>query len=77
MLMDSNAIVSVTEANHNFTRVARLADSNGHAVIFKNNRPKYLLINLSSAPVAGLIGEEKVSDIVERMLGALKEAASE
>ena len=44
MQLDTKMIVSVSEANKNFSRVARTADSNGRAVIFKNNKPKYLLI---------------------------------
>ena len=46
MQLDTKMIVSVSEANKNFSRVARTADSNGRAVIFKNNKPKYLMIDL-------------------------------
>ena len=45
MTIDTNAIVSMTEANQNFSRVTRIAEQKGQAVIFKNNRPKYLLRN--------------------------------
>ena len=44
MTIDTNTIVSVTEANQNFSRVTRIAETNGQAVIFKNNRPKYMLV---------------------------------
>ena len=40
MQLDTKMIVSVSEANKNFSRVARTADANGRAVIFKNNKPK-------------------------------------
>ena len=40
MTIDTNTIVSVTEANQNFSRVTRIAEKSGQAVIFKNNRPK-------------------------------------
>ena len=36
MRIDTNTIVSVTEANQNFSRVTRIAEKNGQAVIFKH-----------------------------------------
>ena len=48
MTIDTNMIVSVTEANQNFSRVTRIAETNGQAVIFKNNRPKYMLVDLDN-----------------------------
>ena len=50
MNIDTNAIVSVSEANQNFSKVTRIADQKGQAIIFKNNRPKYLLIDVDSSP---------------------------
>lgn len=38
MNINSKTIASMTEANQNFLRVARIADAYGEAVIFKNNR---------------------------------------
>ena len=49
MTIDTNTIVSVTEANQNFSRVTRIAEKNGQAVIFKNNRPKYMLVDLDNS----------------------------
>jgi len=37
-------LVSISEANQNFSRVARLVDENGTAVILKNNVPRYILL---------------------------------
>ena len=54
MQINTNAIVSVTEANQNFSRVTRIAEKNGQAVIFKNNRPKYMVIDIDSSPVLEL-----------------------
>ncbi len=41
MLIDTNTIVSMTEANQNFSMVARIVDQYGTAVIFQNNKPRY------------------------------------
>lgn len=49
MKISTKNLVSITEANQNFSRVARLVDENGAAVILKNNVPRYLLIEFSEA----------------------------
>ena len=45
MKIDTNDIISVTEANQNFSRVTRIAEKSGQAVIFKNNRPRYMPVS--------------------------------
>ena len=60
MTIETSTIVSVTEANQNFSRVTRIAEKNGQAVIFKNNRPKYLLIDLDTSPVIDLTDDERI-----------------
>ena len=44
MKIDTRTMVSITEANQNFSKVARLVDEMGSAVIMKNNVPKYMII---------------------------------
>ena len=38
-------LVSISEANQNFSRVARLVDEKGTAIILKNNAPRYVLLD--------------------------------
>lgn len=45
MNINTGNLVSITEANQNFSRVARMADENGAVVILKNNTPRYCLLN--------------------------------
>lgn len=45
MMIDTERIVSMTDANQNFSRVVRMVDENGIAVIMKNNRPRYAVID--------------------------------
>ena len=40
-------LVSISEANQNFSKVARLVDEKGTAVILKNNAPRYVLVDYS------------------------------
>ena len=49
MIVDTNTMVSITEANQNFSKVARLVDELGSVVILKNNAPRYLVIDFSKA----------------------------
>ncbi len=68
MIIDTNQIVTVTEANQNFSRVTRIADKTGQAVIFKNSRPQYLLVNIDENPVIDLTDDEKIDIIAARIL---------
>ena len=42
MTIDTKTLISISEANQNFSKVARLVDEYGSAVILKNNIPRYL-----------------------------------
>lgn len=77
MQIDTNTIVSATEANQNFSRVARIAEKNGQAVIFKNNRPKFLLIDMEHSPVLELTEDEKIDIIAARILNRFRPAFEE
>ncbi len=77
MHIDTNAIVSVTEANQNFSRVTRIAEKNGQAVIFKNNRPKYMVIDLDSSSFLDLTDDEKIDIVAARILKRFKPAFEE
>ena len=77
MQINTNTIVSVTEANQNFSRVTRIAEKNGQAVIFKNNRPKYLLIDVDSSPVLELTDDEKIDIVAARILNRFRPAFEE
>ena len=49
MNINTNNLVSITEANQNFSKVARLVDESGAVVILKNNVPRYLVVEFSAA----------------------------
>ncbi len=77
MTIDTNSIVSVTEANQNFSRVTRIAEKTGQAVIFKNNRPKFMLIDLDNSPVLDMTDDEKIDVVAARILKRFKPAFEE
>jgi len=45
MMVNTNYLVPMTEANQNFSRVVRIVDESGLAVILKNNKPKYVVVD--------------------------------
>lgn len=77
MTIDSNTIISVSEANQNFSRATRIADAHGEAVIFKNNRPKYALIDLDSTPYFDLTEDEKLEIAARRVMDRYRPAFEE
>lgn len=77
MTIDTNTIITATEANQNFSRATRIAEKNGQAVIFKNNRPKFLLIDLESSPVIDLTEDEKIDIVAARILKQFRPAFEE
>jgi antitoxin Phd len=44
MNVDTRVLVPMTEANQNFSKVVRLVDESGMAVIMKNNKPRYMVV---------------------------------
>lgn len=45
MMVNTEALVAMTEANQNFSKVAHIVDENGLAVILKNNKPRYIVVD--------------------------------
>lgn len=74
MKISTSTLVSMTEANQNFSKVARLVDEKGSAVILKNNVPRYLVIEFSQAEKLQEAEDEDVLRISERLLFQNREA---
>ena len=68
MMINTNSLVSMTEANQNFSKVARLVDECGAAVILKNNVPRYLVIGFSQAEETQLAADEDVLSVSARLI---------
>ena len=67
-------MVSITEANQNFSKVARLVDEHGTAIILKNNVPRYLVIDFSKADEDAVASNEDVLSISKRLIEKNKES---
>lgn len=68
MNINTNNLVSITEANQNFSKVARLVDESGAAIILKNNVPRYLILEFSRAEKELLAPDEDVLMISKRLI---------
>ena len=74
MTIDTNTMISITEANQNFSKVTKLVDERGTAVILKNNVPRYLVIEFSKEDESAVAPDEDVLAISKRLLKKNKEA---
>ena len=74
MKIDTNTMISITEANQNFSKVARLVDEHGTAVILKNNVPRYLVIDFNRAEKDSTASDEDVLNISKRLIAQNQEA---
>jgi len=68
MNINIDNIVSISEANQNFSKVARLVDEKGTAVIFKNNAPRYILVDYSLFRQNTLADDQDVDTVASRIL---------
>ena len=80
MMINSETIFSMTQANQNFSQVARSVDQNGKAVIFKNNKPKYIVMEAQTADTMLELTDDEMIDItasrvLKRYLPAFRELA--
>ena len=74
MTINTNTLVSITEAKQNFSKVARLVDEHGTAVILKNNVPRYLVIDFSKAEDDTITSDEDILSISKRLIEQNREA---
>ena len=74
MMVNTDNLISITEANQNFSKVTRMVEENGAAVILKNNVPRYIVIEFSRAERAQEADDEDVMSISKRLIEQNREA---
>lgn len=79
MQVNLKNLVSMTDANQNFSKVAKLVDENGAAVILKNNSPRYVVLDYSKIDEDSVAEnqtvEEVSANILKRHMKAFEELA--
>ena len=75
---DAQMMMPISEADIDFSRVMHMVDSYGRVVILKDNKPKYLLIDLEQeALIYDLTEEEKLEIAAKRTMRQYKPAFDE
>ena len=74
MVINTDNLVSITEANQNFSRAARMVDENGAAVLLKNNVPRYVLMEFSQVEDEQQAKDEDILEISKRLITKNKQA---
>ncbi len=77
MNINTKQIVSISEANQNFSKVARMVEKNGEVYIFKNNKPKYRLVDLENDTSIEMTDDEKIDFVAARILKQYRRAFEE
>ena len=80
MTVNTNTLVAMTEANQNFSKVTRLVDEEGLAVILKNNKPKYIVVSFDEydeIKTALQNRRKRISDLADELLNENMEALTE
>lgn len=74
MNINTDNLIPMTEANQNFSKVARMVDQNGSVVILKNNVPRYLILDFQKVQAESIMPDEDVMAISRRLMEQNKEA---
>ena len=79
MNVDTNIMIPMTEANQNFSKVVRLVDESGLAVILKNNKPRYMVMKFNEYDEIQASRKKflnnSVNDVISENMEALLELA--
>ena len=68
MTIDTKTLISISEANQNFSMVARTVDQYRTAIIFKNNKPRYEIRVFDDTETDETASDEDVLDISKKLL---------
>lgn len=77
MLVEMNNLISISEANRNFSKVARAVDENGSVVILKNNAPKYVIVSYDRIADAEEMKDDEFLAISRKLINKHKAAYEE
>lgn len=73
MKIDGDNLVSISEANKNFSKIARMADKKGSSVILKNNKISYVLLPYKEVEKEEIFPDENMEDLAQRLIEKIKD----
>lgn len=80
MMVNTDYLVPMTEANQNFSKVVRTVDESGMAVILKNNKPRYVVVDFDeydTIAAAMQMRKIKIDSTAEKLIDENMEALLE
>lgn len=80
MMVNTNYLVPMTEANQNFSKVVRTVDESGMAVILKNNKPRYVVVGFEEYDTivsAMQMRKAKIDSLADALIDENMEALEE
>lgn len=80
MMVNTNYLVPMTEANQNFSKVVRTVDESGIAVILRNNKPRYVVVDFEeydTISAAMQMRKEKIDLLSDALIDENMEALGE
>ena len=75
MTVETSTLVPMTEANQNFSKVTRLVDESGFAVILKNNKPRYIVVDFEEYEALQAARAARKQKVIAENMEALRELA--
>lgn len=79
-MVNTNYLVTMTEANQNFSKVVRTVDESGIVVILKNNKPRYVVVDFEeydTISAAMQMRKEKIELLADALIAENMEALGE
>lgn len=80
MMVNTNYLVPMTDANQNFSKVVRAVDESGMAVILKNNKPRYVVVDFEeydTIAAAMQMRKLKIDSLADTLIDENMEALGE
>ena len=76
MIISTNNLMSITEANQNFSNVVKYVEKNGYVIILKNNKPKYIVSKFEEGKTS-MSEDDMIELVARRILSEHKKAFKE
>lgn len=74
MIVNTQKIVSMTEANQNFSKVAKIASAEGSALVMRNNKPEYILLKINNNQKYEIADNVELGTISKKLIDQNMEA---
>lgn len=80
MDINTSALFSMTDANQNFNKISKKVKEEGKAIILKNNKPEFIVVDINNPEyILDLTDDERFDIVAKRVLNkylpAFKELA--